>query len=94
MVVFFVGSSGIVNFLQAAVDQSYKPGYLDLDWASHMNDVAAGAYNQDEWAGVEALSATRLGEAPDLSPDGRGLHRQLRGVQRQDDRPQPAREVG
>jgi hypothetical protein len=34
-----------------------------------MNDVAAGAYNQDQWAGVEALSATRLGEAPDLSPE-------------------------
>ena len=67
LVVFFVGSSGIVNFLQAASDQSYKPGYLDLDWASHMNDVAAGAYNQDQWAGVEALSATRLGDAPDLS---------------------------
>ena len=68
LVVFFVGSSGIVNFLQAANDQGYTPGYLDLDWASHMNDVAAGAYNQDQWAGVEALSATRLGEAPDLSP--------------------------
>jgi ABC-type branched-subunit amino acid transport system substrate-binding protein len=69
MVVFFVGSSGIVNFLQAAADQNYTPGYLDLDWASHMNDVAAGAYNQDQWTGVEALSTTRLGELPELSAD-------------------------
>jgi ABC-type branched-subunit amino acid transport system substrate-binding protein len=68
MVIFFVGSSGMVNFLQAAADQSYTPKYLDLDGASHMNDVAAGAYNQDQWAGTEALSATRLGEAPDLDP--------------------------
>jgi hypothetical protein len=67
MVIFFVGSSGVVNFLEAANGQGYTPDYLDLDWASHMNDVAAGAYNQDQWAGVEALSATRLGEAPDLS---------------------------
>ena len=67
MVIFFVGSSGVVNFLEAANGQGYTPDYLDLDWASHMNDVAAGAYNQDQWAGVEALSATRLGEAPELS---------------------------
>jgi hypothetical protein len=67
MVIFFVGSSGVVNFLEAADGQGYTPDYLDLDWASHMNDVAAGAYNQDQWAGVEALSATRLGEAPELS---------------------------
>lgn len=68
MVIFLVGSSGIVNFMQAADEQGFTPSYLDLDWASHMNDVAAGAYNQDQWAGTEALSATRLGEAPDLSP--------------------------
>ncbi len=67
--IFLVGSSGMVNFLQAAEDQGYTPDYLDLEWASHMSDVAAGAYNQNQWDGVEALSATRLGELPDLSPD-------------------------
>jgi len=67
--IFFIGSSGVINFLKAATDQKYKPGYLDLDWASHMNDVAAGGYDQTQWAGVEALSATRLGELPNLSPN-------------------------
>ncbi len=81
-VIFLVGSSGIVNFLQAADDQGYKPGYLDLEWSSHMSDVAAAAYNQNQWDGVEALSATRLGELARSQPRGRGLHRQLRGVQR------------
>jgi ABC-type branched-subunit amino acid transport system substrate-binding protein len=69
LVIFFVGSSGMVNVLQTAADQGYTPDYLDLEWSSHMSDVAAAAYNQDQWAGVEGLSATRLGELPDLSAD-------------------------
>jgi hypothetical protein len=69
LVILFVGSSGIVNVLQTAADQGYTPDYLDLEWSSHMSDVASAAYNQEQWAGVEALSATRLGELPDLSPD-------------------------
>ena len=58
LVIFFVGSSGMVNVLQTAADQGYTPDYLDLEWSSHMSDVAAAAYNQDQWAGVEGLSAS------------------------------------
>jgi hypothetical protein len=61
-VIFLVGSSSMVNFLQAANDQGYKPGYIDGDWASHMSDVAAGAYNKDQWSGVKALSNSTNGD--------------------------------
>jgi ABC-type branched-subunit amino acid transport system substrate-binding protein len=69
LVVFLVGSSSIVNFLQAADDQGYKPGYVDFEWASHMSDVAAGAYNANQWGGVPALSATTIGDLPDLDTE-------------------------
>ena len=69
LVVFLVGSSSIVNFLQAADDQGYKPGYLDLEWSSHMSDVAAGAYNTNQWGGVEGLSTTSIGDMPDLDEE-------------------------
>jgi hypothetical protein len=67
LVVFLVGSSSMVNFIQAANDQGYKPGYVDFEWSSHMSDVASGAYNPDQWGGTRAISATTIGDMPDLS---------------------------
>lgn len=69
MVVFMVGSTSITNFAQAAAEQGYTPEYLDFEWASHMSDVAAGAYNVEQWAGVEAISATSIGDLPELEPE-------------------------
>jgi ABC-type branched-subunit amino acid transport system substrate-binding protein len=69
LVVFLVGSSSITNFAQAAEDQGYKPGYLDLEWASHMSDVAAGSYNPNQWGGVEGLSTTSIGDLPELDEE-------------------------
>jgi hypothetical protein len=62
LVIFFVGSSSMVNFMQAAQDQNYHPGYLDTGWAEHLSDVAAGAYAPEQWAGTRALSSTTAGD--------------------------------
>jgi hypothetical protein len=62
LVIFFVGSSSIINFLSAAGKQSYTPKYVDFDWASHLSDVAAGAYDQTEWANTPALASIRAGD--------------------------------
>jgi ABC-type branched-subunit amino acid transport system substrate-binding protein len=62
LVIFFVGSSSMVNFMQAAQDQGYNPGYLDTGWAEHLSDVAAGAYAPEQWVGTRALSPTTSGD--------------------------------
>ncbi|MGE0141543.1 MAG: ABC transporter substrate-binding protein [Ilumatobacteraceae bacterium] len=69
LVVFLVGSSSMVNFIQAAEDQGYQPGYIDFEWSSHMSDVASGAFNPAQWGGTKAISATTIGDMPDLSPE-------------------------
>src|SRR5690606_3618874 len=69
LVVFLVGSSSIVNFVQAADDQGYTPDYIDFEWSSHMSDVAAGAYNMNQWGDVPALSATTIGDLPELDAE-------------------------
>ena len=53
----------------AANDQGYTPGYIDFDWASHLSDVAAAAYAQDQYVDVPALASVRLGDLPGLSQD-------------------------
>jgi ABC-type branched-subunit amino acid transport system substrate-binding protein len=62
LVVFLVGSSSMVNFMAAAAEQGYAPEYIDTDWASHLSDVAAGAYDQEQWAGTKALASVTAGD--------------------------------
>jgi hypothetical protein len=61
-VIFMVGSSSVINFLTAAQQQGFKPGYVDFDWAAHLSDVAAGAYDQTQWANTPALASIRAGD--------------------------------
>ncbi len=95
LVVFLVGSSSMVNFLQAAADQNFTPTYLDFDWASHLSDVAAGAYNQDESADTRALATVSAGDLKaGLSDAAESCLSNLRGVLGPDDRTHGPRAVG
>jgi hypothetical protein len=62
LVIPVVGSSSIINFTGAAAEQGYTPGYLEMDWASHLSDVATAAYAQGQYADVPALASVRAGD--------------------------------
>jgi hypothetical protein len=62
LVIPVVGSSSIINFTGAANDQGYTPDYLEMDWASHMSDVATAAYAPGQYADVPALASVRAGD--------------------------------
>ncbi len=62
LVIPVVGSSSIINFTAAATEQGYTPGYLEMDWASHLSDVATAAYAPGQYADVPALASVRAGD--------------------------------
>jgi Periplasmic binding protein len=62
LVIPIVGSSSIINFTSAAAEQGYTPGYIDMDWASHLSDVATAAYAPGQYADVPALASVRAGD--------------------------------
>jgi Periplasmic binding protein len=62
LVIPIVGSSSIINFTGAAAEQGYTPEYIDMDWASHLSDVATAAYAQGQYADVPALASVRAGD--------------------------------
>jgi hypothetical protein len=62
LVIPIVGSSSIINFTGAAAEQGYTPAYIDMDWASHLSDVATAAYAPGQYADVPALASVRAGD--------------------------------
>jgi hypothetical protein len=62
LVIPVVGSSSIINFTGAAAEQGYTPAYIDMDWASHLSDVATAAYAPGQYADVPALASVRAGD--------------------------------